>query len=134
MKKFIRLDDRRQVVLQWRHGSAMDPPMTVSLSIKNVPDDLAERLRARAERNRRSLQRELLSILEQAGTEPGAPLVVRSARPSTECISIDEASARVRRLFPSGTPSSTALLREMRDGRYGIGPARKARPRKSGVR
>jgi len=53
---------------------------------------------------------------------------------STECISIEEASARVRRLFPSGTPSSTALLREMRDGRYGIGPARKARPRKSGVR
>jgi antitoxin FitA len=113
----------------------MDPPMTVSLSIKNVPDDLAKRLRARAERNRRSLQRELLSILEQAATEPGAPVAVRADRlPSAQCISIDEAFARARRLFPSGTPSSTGLLREMRDGRYGIGPASKARPPKSGVR
>ena len=109
--------------------------MPVSLSIKNVPDELATRLRARAERNRRSLQRELLSILEQASAEPGAPVPVRAARlPSTECISIDEASARARRLFPSGTPSSTGLLREMRDGRYGLGPASKARPPKSGAR
>jgi plasmid stability protein len=32
----------------------------VNLSVKNVPDALAQRLRERAHRNRRSLQRELL--------------------------------------------------------------------------
>ncbi len=40
--------------------------MPVSLSIKNVPDALAEELRRRAARNRRSLQRELLVILEES--------------------------------------------------------------------
>ena len=40
--------------------------MPVNLSIKNVPDDVVERLRRRAERHRRSLQRELLAIVEQA--------------------------------------------------------------------
>ena len=38
--------------------------MPVSLSIKNVPDDVAERLRQRAKRNHRSLQGDLLYILE----------------------------------------------------------------------
>ncbi len=37
-----------------------------SLSVKNVPDDLVERLRDRANRNHRSMQGELLSILERA--------------------------------------------------------------------
>lgn len=40
--------------------------MPVSLSIKNVPDDLAERLRQRAKRHHRSLQGELMAILEEA--------------------------------------------------------------------
>jgi antitoxin FitA len=39
--------------------------MPVNLSIKNVPDGVAEELRRRAERNRRSLQGELLVILEE---------------------------------------------------------------------
>ena len=38
--------------------------MPVNLSIKNVPDDLAEKLRSRAKRNHRSLQGELLHLLE----------------------------------------------------------------------
>ncbi len=38
--------------------------MPVTLSIKNVPDDLAARLRERAKRNHRSLQGELLAMLE----------------------------------------------------------------------
>jgi len=37
-----------------------------SLSVKNVPDDLVERLRERAKRHHRSMQGELLSILEVA--------------------------------------------------------------------
>jgi plasmid stability protein len=89
--------------------------MPVNLSVKNVPDALAERLRNRAERNHRSLQRELLSILESAAAE-------RSPQPSSRAtpgdyISIDEVVARTRTLFPQGTASSVAFIRAMRDGR-----------------
>ena len=38
----------------------------VSFSVKDVPDELAEALRERARRNHRSLQGELLDILESA--------------------------------------------------------------------
>ena len=40
--------------------------MPVNLSIKNAPDDLARRLRERAQRNHRSLQGELMAIIEEA--------------------------------------------------------------------
>jgi antitoxin FitA len=40
--------------------------MPVTLSIKNVPDELAERLRERATRHHRSLQGELMAIIEDA--------------------------------------------------------------------
>lgn len=40
--------------------------MTVSLSIKNMPDDLAQRLKERAARNHRSLQGELMAIIDDA--------------------------------------------------------------------
>lgn len=40
--------------------------MAVSLSIKDVPDKLAQALRDRAARNHRSIQGELIHILEQA--------------------------------------------------------------------
>ena len=45
--------------------------MGVSLSIKDVPEALAERLRLRAARHHRSLQRELMAIVEAAAA-PGA--------------------------------------------------------------
>ena len=40
--------------------------MPVSLSIKNVPNDIAEKLRGRAAKRHRSLQGELLAILEES--------------------------------------------------------------------
>jgi plasmid stability protein len=40
--------------------------MALSLSIKGVPDDLVEALRERAANNHRSLQGELMHILEAA--------------------------------------------------------------------
>ena len=43
--------------------------MPVNLSIKEVPEPMAERLRARAERNHRSLQGELMAIIEAAAAE-----------------------------------------------------------------
>lgn len=40
--------------------------MPVNLSIKNVPDEIAARLRQRAAKNHRSLQGELIAIIENA--------------------------------------------------------------------
>ncbi|HTB48437.1 MAG TPA: Arc family DNA-binding protein [Acetobacteraceae bacterium] len=40
--------------------------MPLNLSIKNAPDDLVQRLRERARRNHRSLQGEMLAIIEAA--------------------------------------------------------------------
>jgi antitoxin FitA len=40
--------------------------VAVTLSIKDVPDELAEALRERAKRNHRSIQGELMAILEQS--------------------------------------------------------------------
>jgi plasmid stability protein len=54
--------------------------MAVSLSVKNVPEALAAKLRARAERNHRSLQGELMAILEAAAGEVRA---VRTGAPAT---------------------------------------------------
>jgi plasmid stability protein len=44
--------------------------VAVSLSIKNVPDEVAIKLRERAERHLRSLQGELLAIVEEAVETP----------------------------------------------------------------
>lgn len=56
-----------------------------TLTLKNVPDDLHRRLKARAERNHRSLNREAIRCLEESVT-PSAP-------PAT-----DEAGERARAL------------------------------------
>lgn len=40
--------------------------MPVNISIKNVPDEIAARLRRRAAESHRSLQGEMLTILEEA--------------------------------------------------------------------
>ena len=78
--------------------------MPASLSIKNVPDAVVERLRARAARNRRSLQGELLDLIERAADE----LPTISARDVYE---------RIRKLkLPTGERSAD-IIREMRDAR-----------------
>ncbi|MEK6591917.1 MAG: Arc family DNA-binding protein [Pseudomonadota bacterium] len=102
--------------------------MTINLSIKNVPDAVADALRARAERNHRSLQGELMAILEHSVSGPasqGPTIAARTAAPrtvpaqNTPKLSIDEVAARAAKLFPKGTASSVNFIREMRDGRYG---------------
>ena len=78
--------------------------MPVNLSIKNVPDELAERLRHRAEAAHRSMQGELMAILESALT-PRPPLTPRQV--------LEE----VRRLDLT-TPREAAVdLRRERDDR-----------------
>ena len=88
--------------------------MAVNLSIKNVPDDLAGRLRQRALRNRRSLQKELLDILAAAVHGGGASIPLA---PPAGTLTLDDIAERARRLFPEGTESSVAFIRQMRDER-----------------
>lgn len=94
--------------------------MSVNLSIKDVPEDLAERLRQRAARNHRSLQGELMAIVEQAAAEAGpvaAPAPGRSRVQGWK--SVEQLADEARRRFPQGTPSSVDLIRAMRDSRHG---------------
>ena len=100
--------------------------MPVNLSVKNVPDDLADKLRSRAERNHRSLQRELLWILERA-MQDGMSSSDERAGPDASRISIEKLAERARTLFPKGSPSSVQMIREQRDGRFGAEWARSGR-------
>ena len=68
----------------------MELLVSVNLSVKDVPEDLAQSLRERAERNHRSLQGELMSILSQA-VEPPAGLAAppRAAPPAATWLGED---------------------------------------------
>jgi plasmid stability protein len=78
--------------------------VAVSLSIKDVPEQLARALRERAERNHRSIQGELMHILEEAVGE----------RPF-------DAKGLLKRLrafpLPPSEAESTAIIRRARDRR-----------------
>jgi plasmid stability protein len=78
--------------------------MPVNLSIKNAPDRVVERLRERAERHHRSLQGELLAVIEAA---------VEEDRPTTPA----DILAEVRRLGVRTPSEAAALIRADRDGR-----------------
>ena len=51
---------------RWNSAREDNKEVPVTLSIKYVPDHVARRLRERAARNQRSLQGELLAIVEEA--------------------------------------------------------------------
>jgi plasmid stability protein len=76
----------------------------MNLSIKNAPEALVERLRQRAARHHRSLQGELLAIIEAAARED---------KPSTS----SDVLAEVRRLGLRTPSEAAALVRADRDGR-----------------
>jgi len=78
--------------------------MPVTLSIKNAPDDLVERLRRRAARNHRSLQGELMAIIEAA---------VQAERALTPA----EVLAEARKLGLNSPSESAAIIRADRDSR-----------------
>jgi antitoxin FitA len=78
--------------------------MPVNLSIKNAPEELVRQLRERARRHHRSLQGELLAIMEAT---------VREDRRATPA----EILAEVRRLGLRTPSEAVALLRADRDGR-----------------
>lgn len=73
--------------------------MPVNLSIKNVPDELAESLRRRAARSHRSMQGELMAILERA-LEEGSPLTPMQALEKIRALGVEtgqEAVTDIRR-------------------------------------
>lgn len=74
--------------------------MPVNLSIKNVPDELADRLRRRAEAAHRSMQGELMAILEAALGEqpPLTPTDVLALAKKLGIETRDEATDHIRRL------------------------------------
>ncbi|MCI0438321.1 MAG: Arc family DNA-binding protein [Chloroflexi bacterium] len=77
--------------------------MPVNLSIKNVPDDVAEKLKERAKRNHRSLQGELLCILEEAV--------------KTRKLTVEELRQRVKERGLKTGDEATRWIREDRDSR-----------------
>ncbi len=78
--------------------------MPVNLSIKNAPDEIVRRLRERASRHHRSLQGELLAILEAS---------VRFE----ERLSPEDLLAEVRRLGLRTPSESASMIRADRDAR-----------------
>lgn len=78
--------------------------MPVNLSIKNAPDEIVQRLRLRAARNHRSLQGELMAIIENA-VQPAAP-----ARPD-----LDAFRARIRALGLHSVDEAATIVRADRD-------------------
>jgi plasmid stability protein len=76
--------------------------MPINLSIKNAPDDVVRRLRQRAERHHRSLQGELLAIIEDA------------LRPE-RTLTAGELLAEVRRMGLDTPADAAAIIREDRD-------------------
>jgi plasmid stability protein len=104
-----------------------------NLSIKDVPDALAEALRQRASRNHRSLQGELMAIIEQAALETGAPLPTHPGAPRIVGYdkqgfpivrqgwkTVEQIAAELKMRFPEpidSGPSSIDIIREDRDSR-----------------
>jgi plasmid stability protein len=78
--------------------------MSVNLSIKNAPDHVVERLRLRAERNHRSLQGELMAIIEAAAMAEKALSPVELVR-------------EVQKLGLSSPSEAAGMVREDRDSR-----------------
>jgi len=101
--------------------------MSVNLWIKGAPDDTAERLRQRAERNHRSLQGELMVIIEQAAAavEERSPAVTAVAAAAAPIVrqgwkTIEDLVAErlVHPLVPTnGLPLAVDIVRADRDSR-----------------
>ena len=96
-----------------------------NLSIKNVPDDLLNKLRERAARNHRSIQRELMALLTAAVENdangwgrPGIDRDPRFRRTGTRRIEEIAAEHKKRWKEPfSEGPSGTEIIRSDRDAR-----------------
>jgi plasmid stability protein len=99
--------------------------VSVNLSIKDVPEELAERLRQRAARHHRSLQGELRAIIELAVAEPtaetGSPAAGRSWVQGWKTIEQLVSERRAEGWQPdpamAGLPRGVDIIRADRDSR-----------------
>jgi antitoxin FitA len=78
---------------------------TASLTIRDIPRPVLERLRARAEHNRRSMQGEIVAILEAAAA---APAMRRT---------VSETLRHLRSIGVRTPAEATRMIRADRDGR-----------------
>ncbi len=78
--------------------------MGVNLSIKNAPEDVVQRLKERAAKNHRSLQGELLSIIEEAARRPP----IRT---------VEELRAEIQRIGGTSPSEAVEMIRADRDSR-----------------
>ncbi len=124
------------MVAIWRHNGAMP-----TLSIKDVPEPVAQALRERARRHHRSLQGELMALVCEAvaaehdaslGNQPASPLSASAVRGGSAGRGVVPASSTagsksieqiarehaVRRARPArGGPTGGAQVRADRDSR-----------------
>ena len=99
----------------------------VNLSIKDAPDNLARQLRERAARNHRSLQGELMAIIEQAVESPVGtsaepePLSAKPREGANTLKTIEQLMVqRTKRPplnFPPDLPRGLDIIRADRDSR-----------------
>lgn len=109
--------------------------MPVTLTIKQVPDRVADKLRLRAAASHRSLQGELMAILDEAVLQsapqarqpepppyevkrPGKPLSSKAVPAHGRRMTLGELWERARRLGPPSRSESGAIVRKLRDERY----------------
>ena len=105
--------------------------MPVTLTIKQVPERIAKKLRARAAANHRSLQGELMTILNEAlgestpltASEPEAPSYRLKGRPREapshgRRLTLSELWERSRRLGGKSPSESASIVRRLRDERH----------------
>lgn len=114
--------------------------MSPTLTIRNVPDSLARKLKARAALNHRSLQGEVMAILERASVAntveqpveryltsftaglPKAEVPGTAPQPGdgtvAKRLTIEEIWERGKRLGLSSPNESARIVRKLRDERY----------------
>jgi plasmid stability protein len=100
--------------------------MPVNFSIKDVPDVVADRLRARARRHHRSLQGELRAILDEATSRVPAVAAVREGAAAYGVLAPGAGDQALHELHQwakahslAGTGDSAEDIRQMRDRRAG---------------
>ena len=102
--------------------------MPVTLTIKQVPERLAKKLRAQAAANHRSLQGELMSILNDAAGDPPAATepeptyqVKRSPKEAPthgRRLTLRELWERSKKLGSQSPGESATIVRRLRDERH----------------
>jgi plasmid stability protein len=93
--------------------------MPVTLTIKQVPEKVVARLRKRAENNHRSMQGELIAILHETLDTSRVSASQEGARYAADALTLRELWESGKRKGLGSPDESTAIIRKMRDERYG---------------